>query len=164
MTVSTVLLMEVDEPIRDAILRGKNRYYYSVPVVAGRLWGEWYTPAVLVGAFGLHGWLAHNASSKKIGFELVQAVTYAEIVTQTLKIAIGRARPYENKGAFYFRPFNISDIGFHSLPGGHSTNGWAISTVLSKNAHSTVLKILAYLPASVTFCLATLSRSTLDIR
>ncbi len=148
---TTVLVMEMDEPVRDAILRGERRYFYSAPVVAGRIWGEWYTPAVLVGGFGLHGWLAHNASSRKITFELVQAVFYAEIITQTLKIAVGRARPYQDKGAFDFHPFNVSDIGFHSLPGGHSTNGWAISTVLSRNAHSPVLKILAYLPAAVTF-------------
>ena len=50
-----------------------------------------------------------------------------------------------------FHPFNISDVGFHSLPGGHNTNGWAMSTVLSRNAHSNALKILAYVPAVLTF-------------
>jgi membrane-associated phospholipid phosphatase len=147
----TALVMQVDQPIRDAVLRGKERYYRSVPIEAGRIWGEWYTPPVIAGAFGLHGWLAHNTSSKKIGFELVQASVYSEAITQGLKIVFGRARPYENKGAFYFHPLNISDFGFHSLPGGHNTNGWAMSTVLSRNAHSDALKILAYVPAVLTF-------------
>ncbi len=115
------------------------------------MWGEWYTPPIVAGAFGLHGWLGHNATSRKIGFEMVQASVYSEAVTQTLKIVFGRARPYENKGAFSFHPFNISDFGFHSLPGGHNTNGWAMSTVLSRNAHSSALKILAYVPAVLTF-------------
>ena len=108
-------------------------------------------PPVIAGAFGLHGWLGHNASSRKIGFEMVQASVYSEAVTQALKIVFGRARPYENKGAFYFHPLNISDFGFHSLPGGHNTNGWAMSTVLSRNAHTNALKILAYVPATLTF-------------
>lgn len=147
----TAFAMSVDEPIRDAVLRDHGRHTHSVPIEAGRIWGEWYTPPLLIAGFGLHGWLAHNASSKKIGFELLQAVVYAETITQTLKIAFGRARPYENKGAFYFRPFVLADIGLHSLPGGHITNGWTISTVLSRNVHSKGLKVLAYLPAALTF-------------
>jgi membrane-associated phospholipid phosphatase len=147
----TALVMQVDQPIRDAVLRDHGRYYHSVPIEAGRIWGEWYTPPIVAGAFGLHGWLGHNASSKKIGFELVQASVYSETITQALKIAFGRARPYQNEGAFSFHPLNISDFGFHSLPGGHNTNGWAMSTVLSRNANSKALKILAYVPAALTF-------------
>jgi membrane-associated phospholipid phosphatase len=150
-TAGTVLVMQVDQPVRDAVLRDHGRHYYSVPIEAGRIWGEWYTPAVLVGAFGLHGWLKDNASSKKIGFEMVQAVVYSEAIIQTLKIAFGRARPYESKGAFSFHPFTLSDDGFQSLPSGHNTNGWAMSTVLSRNVHSKALKILAYVPAALTF-------------
>jgi membrane-associated phospholipid phosphatase len=81
----------------------------------------------------------------------VQAVTYSEAITQTLKIAFGRARPFENEGAFSYYPLNISRIGFHSLPGGHNTEGWAMSTVLSRNAHSRALKVIAYVPAVLTF-------------
>jgi membrane-associated phospholipid phosphatase len=150
-TTGTVLVMQVDQPVRDAVLRDQKRYYHSFPIEAGRIWGEWYTPIVIVGGFGLHGWLKHNTSSKKIAFEMVQAVTYAEAITQVLKISLGRARPYENEGAFSFHPFTLSDIGFHSFPGGHNTNGWAMSAVLSSNAHSNALKMLAYLPAALTF-------------
>lgn len=149
-TAGTALVMQIDQPMRDVVLRDQGRHYYSVPIEAGRMWGEWYTTPVIAGAFGLHGWLAHSASSKKIGFELLQAVVYSEALTTSLKFLIGRARPYRNKGAFSFHPFQFSDIGFHSLPGGHSTEGWAMSTVLSRNAHSNVLKILAYVPAAFT--------------
>jgi membrane-associated phospholipid phosphatase len=82
---------------------------------------------------------------------MLQAVVYAEGVTQSLKFVFGRARPYENQGAFSYHPFQLSDMGFHSLPGGHNTNGWAMSTVLSRNVHSKTLKALAFLPAALTF-------------
>jgi hypothetical protein len=150
-TAGTVSIMQLDKPVREAVLRDKKKYYHSVPIEAGRIWGEWYTPPAVAGAFALHAWLKHNASSKKIAFEMVQASVYSEALTQALKIAFGRARPYENRGPFSFHPFELSGIGFQSLPGGHNTNGWAMSTVLSRNAHSNVLKILAYLPATLTF-------------
>lgn len=150
-TSGTVLLMQVDQPIRGAVIEGDRKYFYSIPIEAGRIWGEWYAPVIVVGGFGVHGWLADNGSSKKIAFELVQSVTYSEAVTQTLKIVFGRARPYENQGAFSFHPLNLSDIGFHSLPGGHNTDGWAMSTVLARNAHSKAIKILCYTPAVLTF-------------
>ena len=150
-TAGTAVVMQVDQPVRSAVLRDHARYYHSVPIEAGRVWGEWYAPICVVGAFGLQGWLADNTSSKKIGFEALQAVIYAETITQALKIAFGRARPYENQGAFHYRPFVVSEIGLYSLPGGHNTNGWAMSTVLSRNAHSLTLKILAYAPAALTF-------------
>lgn len=151
LTGGTVLVMQIDQPVRNAVMRDNRRHYYSVPIEAGRIWGDWYTPLVLVTGFGLHGWLADKSSSKKIAFETIQAVVYAETITQTMKLVFGRARPYEGKGAFSYKPLTFSDIGFHSFPGGHATEGWAMSTVLSRNTHSRALKILAYAPSVLTF-------------
>jgi membrane-associated phospholipid phosphatase len=150
-TAGTALAMQVDEPIRDAVLRDNGRYLRSVPVKAGNLWGEWYSPPLLAIGFGLHGWLANNGSSKKVGFELMQAVLYGAAVTEVLKFAFGRARPYTNEGAFSFHPFKLPHVGFLSLPGGHVTSAFSASAVLSRNARPTALKILAYLPAALTF-------------
>ncbi len=147
----TILVMQVDRPIRDVVLRNNGSYYHSIPIEAGRVWGEWYTPPVVVGGFALHGWLAHNSSSRKVSFEILQAVLYSESITGVLKFAFGRARPYENEGAFSFHPFSFKKVGFQSFPGGHSTEGWAMSAVLSRNAQSTALKIAAYAPAILTF-------------
>lgn len=146
----TALTMQADEPIRNAVLRGNGRYLRSVPVKVGKSWGEWYTPPIMAVGFGLHGWLADNASSKKVGFELVQAVVYSAAVTELLKFASGRARPYMGKGAFSFHPFNFPSVGFLSFPGGHVTSAFSSSTVLTRNAHLTALKILAYVPAVFT--------------
>lgn len=150
-TTGTLLIMEVDQPIREAVLRNNKGYYHSVPIEFGRVWGEWYTPPVIVGGFALHAWLAHSASSRKISFEMLQAVIYSESIAGGLKFVFGRARPFKNQGAFSYHPFSFKNYGFQSLPAGHNTEGWAMSTVLSRNAHSTALKIIAYLPATLTF-------------
>jgi hypothetical protein len=147
----TALVMQADQPIRDAVLRDRGRYYRSVPIEAGRLWGEWYTVPLVIGAFAAHERFTGSPASKKIEFEMLQSVLYANGITQTLKIAVGRSRPYRNEGAFSFHPFVLSSYGRHSLPGGHNTNAWAMSTVLARNTHSTGLKIVAYAPAVLTF-------------
>ena len=36
------------------------------------------------------------------------------------------------------------------MPSGHTTSAFALSTVMSRHAHSTALKILAYVPAGFT--------------
>jgi membrane-associated phospholipid phosphatase len=145
----TILVMQIDQPVRDALTKNQS-YRNSFPVKFGKLWGETYTTAAVAGAFALHGLLANAHSSNKVGFEIAQAALYAGGITTVLKAVIGRARPYTNKGPADYQPLTIFDDGYHSLPSGHSTLAFALSTVLSRNARSGALKILAYLPAVLT--------------
>ena len=145
----TILVMQADQPIRDALMKDQS-YYKSVPVEFGKLWGETYSTAIVAGAFGLHGILADDKTTKKVGFEIIQAALYSGGITSVLKFAFGRARPFMNKGSADYQPFTLLDDGFHSFPSGHSTLAFALSTVLSRNAQSSALKVLAYLPAALT--------------
>jgi membrane-associated phospholipid phosphatase len=147
----TFLAMEtVDQPVRDAVLRNQKYYYKSVPIEGGRIWGETYMPIVLFGGFALHSLVTDDGGTKKIAYEIAQASLYAAAITYTMKFAFGRARPYTNEGATRFQPFTLTDDGFHSLSSGHATVAFALSTVLSRNAHSGFLKVLAYVPAVFT--------------
>lgn len=148
-SAGTFLVMQTDQPIRDAVMKDRS-YAQSVPVKFGKFWGETYTTAIAAGAFGLQGVLMDNNSSKKIGFEIAQAALYAGGITTVLKAAIGRARPYTDKGAWTYSPFTILDDGFHSFPSGHTTLAFALSTVLARNTDSGTLKVLVYIPAALT--------------
>jgi membrane-associated phospholipid phosphatase len=66
-------------------------------------------------------------------------------------MAIGRARPYTGEGNTSFHPFSTITGDFHSLPGGHNAAAFVLSTVLSRNAKPVWLKIIAYVPAALTF-------------
>ena len=145
----TFLVMQADQPVRDAVMKDQS-YYKSFPVEFGKLWGETYSTAIVAGAFGLHGLLANDNLTKKVGFEIVQAALYSGGITTILKVAFGRARPYTNKGRADYRPFTLLDDGFHSLPSGHVTLAFALSTILSRNVQSNALKVLAYIPAALT--------------
>jgi membrane-associated phospholipid phosphatase len=148
-TASTISVMTLDKTIVK-LTQGNQHYYYSVPVVGGRVYGEWYSIGGVAGVFGLYGLIARDSTAKKITVELLQAGLYSELVTTVLKIVIGRARPVYTENAFTYRPFTVFNDNFHSMPSGHTTSAMALSTVMSRHAHSTALKILAYVPAAFT--------------
>jgi len=149
---ATFLVMETaDQPVRDAVLKDQ-RYYNSVPIEFGRMWGELYAPIVLFGGFAIHSLLADDIGTRKIAYEIGQASLYAGAVTFLLKTAIGRARPYTEEGNTSFHPFSsLINQDYHALPGGHTTAAFVLSTVLSRNAKPVWLKVLAYAPAVLTF-------------
>jgi membrane-associated phospholipid phosphatase len=148
-TGGSFLLIEIaDQPARDWVLKDR-RYLYSVPIEGGRIWGEIYSPVVLFAGFAVHSLIANDKSTRKIAYEIGQAALYTGAITYILKSALGRARPYMNEGKSSFHLFSFLDDN-HSFPGGHTATAVVLSTVLSRNAGPTWLKILAYLPAVVT--------------
>ena len=147
---SFLLMQTADEPVRSAVLRDQNRYFKSVPIEFGRMWGELYAPVVFFSGFAIHSLIADDIGTRKIAYEIGQASLYAGALTYFFKVAFGRARPYTNEGHSSFHPFSFSD-DFHSSPGGHNAAAFTISTVLSRNVKPTWLKVLVYLPATLTF-------------
>jgi membrane-associated phospholipid phosphatase len=145
---ATLLTMQVDEPIRELALKDRS-YYYSVPIEAGRIYGELYSPIVLFAGFAAHSLIMHNASSRKTAYEIGQASLYTGTITLILKTAFGRSRPYMNEGVTSYHPFTFRD-DYHSLSGGHAATAIVLSTILSRNAGPKWLKIVAYLPAALT--------------
>ena len=150
--VATLLVMEVDEPIRIYITE-QNRSYKTVPLEVGRLWAETYPPLLFFTGFAAHSLLTGDVRSKKVAFELVQVVLYAGAARTIMAKTIGRARPFSNEGPKSFHPFTTHEPvqDYQSLPGGHCVIGFALSTVLSRNAGPVWLKTLAYVPAALTF-------------
>jgi len=147
---ATFLTMQVDQPIRDVLLKSNKRYFYSVPIEGARMYGELYSPFVFFGGFALHYLFTDNVSSRKIAYEIGQASLYTGAVVLTMKSIIGRARPHDNLGRATYHSFTLMGDDFHSLPGGHTATAFVISTVLSRNVHPTWLKVLIYVPAVMT--------------
>ncbi|MEJ5350950.1 MAG: phosphatase PAP2 family protein [Melioribacteraceae bacterium] len=148
-SVGTILTMYIDQPVRDEYLINRN-YYKSFPIEFGRKWGEIYTTVIIGGAFGLYGLIEDDNSTKRIGYEIFQTAFYSGIITQFLKISLGRARPFTNNGSNFYKPFTLFNDDFHSMPSGHATLAFALSTILSENTDSKFLKIAAYIPAVLT--------------
>ena len=148
-TGATIAVMPFDETITNST-QGNQQYYTSAPVIGGRIYGEWYSIIGVAGAFSVYGLIAHDTSAKKISIELLQAGLYAELMTTILKSVIGRSRPVSTDNAFTYHPFTFFDYNSQSMPSGHTTSAFALSTIMSRHAHKTVFKILAYVPAGFT--------------
>ena len=127
-----------------------QKYYYNPFIVGGRVYGEWYSIGGVAAIFGLYGLIAPDTAAKKIAIELLQAGIYAEITTEIFKVIVGRERPIATDQPFNFHPFTVTDNNFQSFPSGHSTAAFALSTVMSRHAPTTFLKIIAYVPAGFT--------------
>ncbi len=68
------------------------------------------------------------------------SVVAGGIVTPTLKLAFGRARPRQDLGAYAFDPFG----GDKSFPSGHTTQAFALASVFAAESESWVVDVLAY--------------------
>jgi membrane-associated phospholipid phosphatase len=147
----TGALMFADQPIRDAVQKD-HRYYYSVPLEFGRMWGEYYSPIAFFGGFAIFSLITDDIATRKIAYEIGQASIYAGVISTLLKVSIGRARPLLNRGPGTYRPFvSLFSEDYHSIPGGHNFVAFTISTVLSRNVKPVWLKVLFYAPAALTF-------------
>jgi hypothetical protein len=143
---TTAAIIPFDTKIAN-ITQNNQRAYYDLPVEAGRIYGEWYFTASVATVFVGYGVLNHNTRAEKIDVELFQAGLYSEVITQLLKVGIGRANPMANVGEFSFRPFKFQkDYG--SMPNGSASLAFAISTITFRHAKSNLVKILAYVPAA----------------
>jgi len=149
----TAVAAGIEFPVRD-IKFIDRAFYYSPEAIGGRMYGELYTPFVIFSTYAIYSLLSKDPASshqaRKIAYEIGQSCLYSAAIVSILKITIGRARPLANEGKFSFDPLTLFDDYHHSFPSGHTTEAFTMSTILSLNAHSTWLKVLAYVPAFFT--------------
>jgi len=147
-SMATIGLIQFDNQVREAILQNKITDK-TVLTEFGKAWGEPLVTLPISTGFYIHGLIAEDKTSKRIGFEIFQSFIYTGIVTTILKSSIGRARPYMNLSSKNFKPFTIKN-DFNSLPSGHTSVAFSLSTILSNNVKNDYLKVAAYLPAFAT--------------
>jgi membrane-associated phospholipid phosphatase len=147
---ATLLATQADQPVRTLILKDRS-YVQSVPIEAGRIFGELYTPIALFAGFASYSLITDSKPARKIAYELGQASLYAGLFVFVGKVLVGRSRPLTNEGPHAFHPsFSLFFDNYHSFPSGHAAVAFVISTILSRNVEPLWLKILCYAPAVLT--------------
>jgi membrane-associated phospholipid phosphatase len=125
----TGLTMLADDPVRNEFREAHNSFKDQVTDL-GNFYGTGLPGGVVVIGLYTTG-LAFDAPGVRLaGRHIAQSLLYAGLTTTVLKIAIGRHRPYLNDGTQAYDPFKGPD-GFHSLPSGHTTVAFAISSSLA---------------------------------
>lgn len=109
---------DLTEPIRDS--RFTSRRAVRVFEEMGNV--KMLRPAAVVLFAG--SLFSGNTRFQDAAFTSLEAIVYANLITNTLKLVTGRARPEEDAGPTRFRPFS-SD---RSFPSGHATTAFAMTT------------------------------------
>jgi len=68
--------------------------------------------------------LSDHTQFQDAAFTSLEAILFANLITDTLKGVVGRARPFQEEGTTMFRPFS----GNTSFPSGHATTVFAFTT------------------------------------
>lgn len=128
-----------DEPIADFMQRNRSDFSDDFSRVVTPFGGR---RALVISAAMLAGGLVtHHPALRDTGRDAVEASVLASmIVTPLLKRAVGRSRPFVGAGAYDFHPFTENQ----SFPSGHSTNAFAVASVVAGHAKGWVVPTVAY--------------------
>ena len=133
----------VDKPLQDEMRRhapNNNRAVLQVE----RL-GAQYSVLVL-GGFYLAGTAGNETASYVAQDGLAASLIASGLIAPTIKLVVGRSRPRTNSGTTHFKPF--SDLNA-SFPSGHTTEAFALASVISEHYEQPWVSYSAYGLASL---------------
>jgi hypothetical protein len=129
----------LDQPSRDAAQRNQDENRERVAKQVEKF-GTDYALLTVAGLYG-YGLVAHDREAEAAGIDAgLASVIGAGIVTPLLKETFGRARPEQNRGRYHFAPFG----GDASFPSGHTTEAFAVASVVADHYDSPWVKAGAY--------------------
>ncbi len=138
----------IDKTIRETVAKNHTAAMDNLTEI-GHDYGNAAYMIILSGATYLTGKIFRNNEIAGTGRMLLETLAYAGIITTVLKVGLGRARPYTDKGVFDFFNFSIKNE-YLSLPSGHTTVAFAISSVLAAKLKNTYASIALYGLAGLT--------------
>lgn len=134
--VGTALI--IDRPLRDEMRRQPRNNQFLLQIE--RL-GAQYSVGV-VGGFYLAGVLGGNENSVQVAEDgLAASLIASGLITPTIKLAAGRSRPRANAGIYNFKPFSAANASF---PSGHTTEAFALASVIANHYGETWVTCASY--------------------
>jgi membrane-associated phospholipid phosphatase len=128
-----------DEDIERAIRGARNNTVTSIFDNVQPLGNEY--AIGIVGSFYIYGEIFKDPRAKTTALDSIAASAIASgIVTNSFKYVIGRGRPTDGHGAYNFRPFSGQD----SFSSGHTTEAFALASVISEHYDSLWVQVPAY--------------------
>jgi hypothetical protein len=124
-------------PNNNGFMRGVERF------------GAEYSLAVL-GGFYLAGAAGNNDNAVAVAQDgLAASIIASGIITPTIKFITGRARPRENAGTATFHPFSTNYSSNSSFPSGHTTQAFALASVIANHYDETWVSYSSYTVAGL---------------
>ncbi len=138
----TALLFTVDQNVREFAQENQNSTKDKIFGI-DKYYGSGYTALFTAGLYGV-GLFTGESGIRKLGLHASEALIYAGIITTVLKVIIGRRRPYAGDDHLVFKPFQFTNNDYQSLPSGHTTVVFAVSTVMADYIDNIFWKIFWY--------------------
>lgn len=138
----------IDKSIRKTVAKNHNGTMDDITDI-GHNYGNAVYMILLSGTAYLTGKLIRNNDIAETSRMILETLAYAGIITTVLKVGLGRARPSLDKGPYDFFNFNINN-DYLSLPSGHATVAFAVSSVLAAKINNTYASIALYGLAGLT--------------
>lgn len=123
--MATVALSFLDEPVRDVALGHRSATTRAVSKGAKILGDGRLVLPVSALLWGL-GATRDAPRLARASVNALEAWSLAQLVTQTGKYTLGRARPQREEGRLAFTGFALRDDAYRSFPSGHSSTAWGI--------------------------------------
>ncbi len=144
----TAILFTADQSIRNLAQRNQSSVGSSFANI-GTDYGNTVTGGVIGAAIYLGGLAANSESVRVTGRMTLESLIFAGGITLVLKSIIGRSRPYTGEG-----PDKVNGFQFNtdntSLPSGHTTVAFAVSSALAARIQNTYATIGLYGLATLT--------------
>jgi membrane-associated phospholipid phosphatase len=131
----------------DNITRHNLAFYQNTnPASLLRHYGDYaqFGGLMISGVYAVSGFSTHDDHEKRISWDLIESFLWANAVTGTFKIALGRRRPSATDDPFELRPIDVNS----SFPSGHTTSAFAAATTLSEYYPTWKVEVPAYAAAS----------------
>jgi membrane-associated phospholipid phosphatase len=136
---ATVALVAFDRPIAESIADPSGRYQRNAFLGArSREFNQVNEQTLTLGGLALYGIgrLSKSATLADISFHVAEAVVVASVVSQVIRLPLGRERPIvpSNGGSdpLVFRPFKgLGARDYRAFPSIHSSSGFAAAAVVS---------------------------------
>jgi hypothetical protein len=140
----------IDQPIRASVKKIHSPQLDQV-MPFGEDFGTVRYTTVLSGALYLGGFLIDDLELRKTGLILMETLFFNGLITQGLKIIVGRSRPYLNDGNMDidFFTFEMDQEDF-SMPSGHTSAAFSVATVLSERIGNIYASAALYSLAGLT--------------
>jgi len=95
----------------------------------------------VMGVFYVAGLAADDGRARSVGEDgLISTLIAGGIITPALKLAAGRVRPRDTDKTFEFKPFS----GSSSFPSGHSTEAFAVASVIATHYDARWVQVVSY--------------------
>lgn len=154
-TITTGIVYSLDAPIYNQFNRPETVHpgpALNTLTAPGRLY-DWIGPDIFIwGTSGIllsGGYLSKDSKLINTGWTMLEAVLFTQLITNAMKFGFGRTRPYMQEGANRFSPVTINgEHAIHSMPSGHTSRIFALTTVLASSYDSPWIRIPAYALAS----------------